>query len=195
MTMGIQPPFEAFYILAMRWHTVAAVRSIELVQRWVEFVHADDERALELPQSSLLHELQNILHQFGCISRYFFPARAAAIHTARALQLREAFEVTDDSPLADRELRNALEHFDERLDKYFSGHVVGQIIPDLVDYSPPESDVPLHVFKGFYVADLTFVLLGQAHAMQPIIAELVRLHHRLIDAEKAGMRLPQPRPQ
>ena len=176
----------------MQWHTDSAARSIHILERWLVLVNADDERALQLPKPALFHELQNILHQFGCLSRYFFPARTAPLHTARAKQLREAFEVTDDSPLADRELRNALEHFDERLDKYFSGHVVGQIIPDLVDYKQPESDVPLHVFKGFYVDDLTFVLLGQAHAMQPIIVELIRLHHLLLDADAAGMRLPRP---
>lgn len=192
MQPGIHPPFEAFYILAMQWHTVSAARSIETVQRWLAFVSADDERALELPKEALLHELQNILHQFGCISRYFFPARGTAIHADRAAQLRRAFGIPDDSPLADRALRNALEHFDERLDTYFSSPVVGQIIPDLVDYAAPQSDVPLHVFKGFYVEGLTFVLLGQSHEMRPIIDEVLRLHQLLIDCEENGLRLPRP---
>ncbi|WP_226019527.1 hypothetical protein [Novosphingobium sp. FKTRR1] len=191
MAAGIHPPFEAFYILAMQWHTESAARSIELLQRWLELVDADDERALALPKEALFQELQNILHQFGCISRYFFPARNASIHADRAMQLRQAFAVPADSPLADRELRNAIEHFDERLDKYLAGHLVGQIIPDHVGYSVPESEVPLHVFKGFYVENLTFVLLGQPHEMRPIIAELVRLHNLLIDCDNAGLRLPR----
>lgn len=179
----------------MQWHTSSAAQSIDVLQRWLKFVAADDARALDLPQEALFQELQNILHQFGCLSRYFFPARSTPLHIDRATRLREAFAVPADSPLADRELRNAVEHFDERLDKYLTGHVVGQIIANHVGYSVVESEVPLHVFKGFYVESLTFVLLGQPHEMRPIIAELVRLHNLLVDCEDAGFRLPRRHPQ
>lgn len=72
---GIHPPFEAFYIVSMKWHTTSAVRSIEVLQSWLKLVSAEDERALDLPKDILFQELQNILHQFGCISRGLF-ARA-----------------------------------------------------------------------------------------------------------------------
>ena len=66
---GIHPPFEAFYIEAMLWHTSSAGQSIEDVAQWLEHVRDDDERALELPKPALFVRLQNILHQAGCVSR------------------------------------------------------------------------------------------------------------------------------
>lgn len=193
MDPGIHPPFEAFYIEAMLWHTVSAGRSIEEIGRWLQFVADDDERALELPRDALFEMLQNILHQAGCISRYLFPSRKQLLHTARAEQLRHALGVAGDNPLADRGLRDALEHFDERLDHYLTGHIVGQIIPAVVDYEMPQSEVPLHVFKGFYLSTLTFVLLGVPHLMEPIIEEMQRIHNALIGCSTNGHRLPRMR--
>ncbi len=47
-----------------------------------------------------------------------------ALHKNRAEFLRQIFDVTESSPLYDKKLRNALEHFDERLDMYLEGGIV-----------------------------------------------------------------------
>lgn len=192
-TTGIYPPFEAFYIEAMLWHTSSAGQSIEDVAQWLEHVREDDERALELPKPALFERLQNILHQAGCVSRYVFPVgrQPKALHADRGARLREALAVADDSPLADRDLRNALEHFDERLDLYITDNQVGQFIPDHVGLEKPVSEVPLHIFKGFYISSLTFVLLGVEYPMEPIVNEMLRLHNLLIDCSEKGHRLPR----
>jgi len=192
-TTGIHPPFEAFYIEAMLWHTASAGQSIEDVSKWLRHVHDDDERALELPKNALFERLQNILHQAGCVSRYFFPVgqKVKPLHAERGARLREAFLVAADNPLADRDLRNAFEHFDERLDRYIADHQVGQFIPDHVGIDRPHSEVPLHVFKGFYVSTLTFTLLGVEYPMEPIVNEMLRIHKLLIDCSKNGHRLPR----
>jgi hypothetical protein len=195
MEPGIHPAFEAFYIEAMLWHTSSSQQSILEVAEWLQFVADDDERALELPKEELFEKLQNILHQAGCISRYLFPSRKKPVHTARASRLREAFKIAEDHPLANRALRDALEHFDERLDEYLTGHIVGQIIPDHVDYEMPESEVPLHIFKGFYMTTLTFVLLGVPYRMEPIVDAMQRLHNALLDRRDRGHRLPRPAPE
>jgi hypothetical protein len=184
---GIHPPFEAFYIEAMLWHTASAGQSIEDVSKWLRHVHDDDPRALDLSKGALFERLQNILHQAGCVSRYFFPVgqKVKPLHAERGARLREAFSIAEDNPLADRDLRNALEHFDERLDRYVADHQVGQFIPDHVDIDRPQSEVPLHVFKGFYVSSLTFVLLGVEYPMEPIVNEMLRIHNTLIDCSKS----------
>lgn len=190
---GIHPPFEAFYIEAMLWHTGSACQSIEDVSDWLRHVHKDDERALELPKAELFERLQNILHQAGCVSRYFFPVykKPKQLHVDRAARLREALKVAEDNPLADRRLRDSLEHFDERLDLYIAEHQVGQFIPDHVGTERPQSEVPLHVFKGFYVSTLTFALLGVEYPMEPIVNEMLRLHDMLVDCSENGHRLPR----
>lgn len=188
--VGIHPPYEALYIEAMLWHTSSAAQSIADLSAWLEYVYNDDERALKVPKTELFDHLQNILHQAGCISRYLFPSRTRPVHLQRAATLREAFDVKDNNPLANRGLRDALEHFDERLDRYLAVDRVGQFIPNHVGYEMPKSDVPLHIFKGFYIGQLTFVLLGEPYEMAHIVDELGRLHEVLIDSVKNGHRLP-----
>lgn len=190
---GIWPPYEAFYIESMYWHAASAKRSIKVVSDWLDLVKKDDERALELPRPLLFEHLQNILHQAGCISRYFFPGGRAPkpLHVARAARLRRAFGVADDNPLAERDLRNAIEHFDERLDTYLTENHVGEFVPEDVGYVPRESEVPLHIFKGFYTYPLIFVLLGQSYQMAPIVNEMLRVHKALEACAESGHRLPR----
>lgn len=193
---GIWPTNEAFYIESMLWHTASAQASIRVVNTWIELVRKDDERALELPRPVLFEQLQNILHQAGCLSRYFFPGGRAPkpIHLARAKQLRQAFGVDDKNPLAKRDLRNAIEHFDERLDDYLSNehNQVGEFIPEDLGYFPRESEVPLHIFKGFYTQPVIFVLLGESYEIAPIANEMLRIHEALQSCAENGYRLPRP---
>jgi hypothetical protein len=193
---GIWPPYEAFYIESMLWHTASAERSIKVVRDWLELIRNDDERALELPRPVLFEQLQNILHQAACISRYFFPAGRAPkpLHVARAGRLRQAFGVDDDNPLAERDLRNAIEHFDERLDEYLTENHIGEFVPEDVGYLPRKSEVPLHIFKGFYTHPLIFVLLGQSYEMAPIVNEMLRINKALQGCTEDGHRLLRPTP-
>ena len=164
---SIFPPYEAFYIDCLLWHTTSATRSNAEVGRWLELVRVDDPRTLDLPQAELFDRLQNIVQQAGAVSRYFWPApkKPAPVQTNRATRLREALQVDSTSPLHSRELRNALEHFDERLDVYLAQGQAGEFVPDHVDYEQPQSEVPLHIFKAFYTRPLVFVLLGRSVSM------------------------------
>lgn len=192
---GIWPPYEAFYIESMLWHTASAQASIHVVNTWIGLVRKDDERALELPRPVLFEQLQNILHQAGCLSRYFFPGGRTPkpIHLARAKRLREALGVEDDNPLAKRGLRNAIEHFDERLDEYLvnESNQSGEFIPEDVGYFPRESEVPLHIFKGFYTQPVIFVLLGEPYEIAPIANEMLRIHEALEACTERGYMLPR----
>jgi len=190
---GIWPPYEAFYIESMLWHAESAKRSIEIISDWLELVRKDDEKALELPQPVLFEQLQNVLHQAGCVSRYFFPGGRAPkpLHVARAARLRQSFAVDAGNPLAERDLRNDIEHFDERLDEYLTKNHVGKFVPEDVGYVPSESEVPLHIFKGFYTHPLIFVLLGKSYEMAPIVNEMLRIGDALRACAANGYRLPR----
>jgi hypothetical protein len=187
---GIHPPFEAFYIESMLWHASSAKHSIDIVNEWLEMVRNNDERAFNIDKSELFVLLQNILHQAGCISRYFFPTRQLPIHQNRAQRLKQALRVADENPLAKRDLRNAIEHFDERLDKYLVESQAGNFISEDVGYVQPESEIPLHIFKGFYTHPPIFVLLGTPYEMAPIMTEMVRINNELLQCSKHGYRLP-----
>jgi hypothetical protein len=68
----------------------------------------------------------------AALSRYFWPtttgnkkkqAEQLEMRRMRGEKLRDIFKVTDDSPLCNRDLRNAWEHFDEKLDTYLISYL------------------------------------------------------------------------
>ncbi|EGR3356063.1 hypothetical protein DMO00_24755, partial [Vibrio parahaemolyticus] len=79
---------------------------------------------------------------------------------------------------------------DEKLDCYLTQNHVGQFIPLDIAAEQPKSDVPLHIFRGFYINPRIFVLLGNKYELTPIVAELEFVHNQLSDCIKNGYRLP-----
>jgi hypothetical protein len=189
---GIWPPFEALYIESMLWHTKSAFYSISAIRDWLDAIRNHGLGRINTNESDLFNELQNILHQAGCVSRYFFPTGRAAkpLHTRRAEKLRESFNIKEDNPLSDRDLRNAIEHFDERLDQYLAENQIGNFFPTFIDYNIQQSDIPTHIFKGFYINPIIFSLLGKSYEMNPLIEEMLRVHNLLEQCLENGSRLP-----
>lgn len=111
------------------------------------------------------------------------------MHEKRALRLKQGVQITDKSPLFNRYLRNGLEHFDEKLDIYLAENIVGQFIPDYIDYVEPKNEVPTHIFKAFYTQPLVFVLLDRRYEMAPLVNEMLRVHAILQQCQSNGYRL------
>src|SRR5689334_18838746 len=107
---AIWPPYEAFYIQAMLFNSRAALASIDHVSANLEALSAG--KAID--SDELLNNLQNIVIHGAALSRYFWPVRKG--HEARAQFLKKCLGVAEDSPLKNRDLRNQIEHFDEKLD-------------------------------------------------------------------------------
>lgn len=186
---GIWAPYESFYIHAMLFNTRSAVASIQWVNAALEQLSSDesgDALAL-LDKRSMLCELQNIILQAAALSRYFWPVRQG--HEARAKQLRAAFDVADENPLKDRDLRNEIEHFDERLDSYLQTGIAGYIFPEFVGPFPKSDGVPTHIFRAYYVDAGLFELLGKCYEIEPLAREILRMHDRLLLADRNGGRL------
>ena len=72
-SIDIFPPYEAFYIESMMWHTKSALRSIKTIEEWVALIKQDSEAALQVNKEDVFNELQNIIQQSGAISRFLFP--------------------------------------------------------------------------------------------------------------------------
>ncbi len=186
---GIWAPYEAFYIQAMLFNTRSAVASIERVSNALEQVSRDTlGDALErLDRSALLSELQNVILQAAALSRYFWPTRQG--HETRAKQLRDALDVTEGSPLKNRDLRNEIEHFDEKLDAYLADGIAGCILSEFVGPLPESGGVPAHIFRAYYLDVGLFEMLGKRYELQPLANEIVRVHDRLVLADRGGGRL------
>lgn len=145
-----------------------------------------------IDQHSLIDELQNLILQAAALSRYFWPVRAG--HEARAAHLRAALGVGEDSPLRNRDLRNEIEHFDEKLDAYLADGITGHILPAYVGALSPSDGVPTHMFKAYYLDAGVFEMLGNRYDIKPIAEEIQRLHGLLLTFRTDGrLRIPPDR--
>lgn len=192
LALGIQAPYEAFYVHAMLFSTRSAVVSIETVSTILSEISEGrrGEKGGETDMDQILNQLQNIVAQGAALSRYFWPVRNA--HDARGSQLREAFEVTDDSALRVRWLRDAIEHFDERLDVYLcADSVAGVVTPQYVGNSIEADPIPSHFFRAYFVDTGIFRLLDEQYEIPPIADEIIRVNELLKTSFQLGGRLPK----
>jgi len=192
---GIWPPHEAFYIEGMLFCTISALGA-------AEDVHAALERSAEHAQSSsvwqesaiiILNGVQTLALQAAALSRYLWPARTKKLHLLRAARLRSGLGISEDSCLSNRGLRNALEHFDERLDEFCRTLVAGVILPTYVGSPGEQQEVPTHFFRAYYTDIGVFEILGERFEMAPILEEVEELHDRLLAAACNGSRIPYQR--
>mgnify|MGYP006145554677 CR=1 FL=1 len=186
--LPIWPPYEAFYIQSMLFNSSSAVRSILRLESIFAKLpeHPTTEDVDLLPTKIVLNELQNMVVQAASLSRYFWPVRAE--HKLRGRVLRECFAMTEASPLFNRDLRNAIEHFDERIDKYFSRGAFGYFFPEYVGARPDDDGVPGHFFRAYFVDTGEFRLLDEDFEMKPLADEVLFVQHHLELMDKEGGR-------
>ena len=106
---GISPVTEAFYIHSISY---SAERSLSAYDKFNSLILSNENSSYSVP---FMHEALG--HAAG-LSRFFWPSRNKKLHKNRGQKLRKSFSIDEHSPLKDRKIRDALEHFDERLD-YF----------------------------------------------------------------------------
>lgn len=183
---AIWPPFQVFYIQSMLFNSSSAVRSIARLESIFSNLpeQITQEDISQLPTKTILNELQNMVLQSAALSRYFWPVRKG--HEARAGRLREAFAMSETSPLFNRDLRNAIEHFDERLDHYLATGLVGYVFPEYVGAKPKEDGVPGHFFRAYFPDTGEFRLLNEEFKIPPLADELFFVHNHLTTVDQDG---------
>jgi hypothetical protein len=191
---GIHPPYEAFYIHSVMY---AADRCIESFERY------DASRAQGRPAPDQVSAVHEALGHAGAVSRFFWPSGAGPkrpkalreLASARAAKLRAAFQLTDASALKDRNLRDALEHFDERIDEYLLGSEAGQYTPvPRVGDSGALPNATDHVFKLVDPDRACFLILDHKFDFGGIRAEVALILQDAHYMDRHGARLrPVPR--
>ncbi len=185
----IWPPYEVFYIHSMLFNTQSAVNSIEILSVVMSYLDGSksEDSLNAIDTEDVLNHLQNIVVQGAALSRYFWPVRKE--YERRGDFLRRALGITDDNPLKSRDLRNSIEHFDEKLDQYFFAGIVGYVLPQYLGPLPTDNGVPSHIFRAYYIDIGQFELLGKRYEIEPIAKEIQRLHEALMKCDKEGGRL------
>jgi hypothetical protein len=163
---GINPYQEVFYIQSI---LTCAKLSMAAFNRYAASVIEEDDH-------DTFYHLQDALTQAAAISRYFWPSKNEGVQKLRAERLRQAFLMTETSPLKDRQIRNAMEHFDERLDKFLLSDPMGQIIPGpIVAPHHTVDEVVGSVFRLVDPWELIIVLFGEKYSFMPIYEEVERI--------------------
>jgi hypothetical protein len=189
----IWPPYEAFYIESMLFSTKAAIAAAETANYFLDRVeewYGQPEKH-EPNADLILDNIQVLVSCGAALSRYFWPACKKSPHKQRARRLREALGVQEPSPLRNRDLRNMIEHFDEKLDEFLQGGAVGHFVQAYIGNQPEDPEVPTHLFRAYYTEPAIFEVLGHRFEIKPIFQEIQRLHILLDNCSKNGSVLPR----
>ena len=173
---GIVPYSNVFYV-----HSIAysAGRAREA------FIRYDVGRATESSDVFIVSAVHEALFHAASLSRFFWPSKIGGrrgsnlrrLKEMRAQKLRDAFQLREDSPLKDRDLRDDLEHFDERLDLFLLSTLAGDFFPDpIVGRHTMADKQPRKVFKLVDPEASCFVLLGKKHFFAPVRNEVFRVY-------------------
>lgn len=174
--MEASDPQIRLYVQAMQFHAHNALYSLERKKEIIE----RNKTALRSAdcQLALFNEQQNILAQASAVSRYFWPSRRSS--EARGSALRECLSIAGGDPLYDRSLRNALEHYDERLDAFLSENGSQNYV---TEFYGNRSDLPADscFLKAFFVDQDVFYVLGEEYSFSPIILSIGELNTKITE--------------
>lgn len=186
---GILPTIEAFYIHSIIY---SASRCLDAFARY-ETLEKTQYNAVKL-----VSIVQEAVGHSAALSRYFWPSKRVRkkqpmlnkLGEKRGEKLRRAFGVDENSIFYNRDLRNAWEHFDERLDEYFLENDVGVFFPSSLLGKHSLADDPLgHIFKLLDVQENCLVLMGVKYYFAPIRNEVYRILEIASDFNAHGARL------
>ncbi len=172
---GVQPMHNPFYTFSVRYSAERAI--VAFMQYDYLLTQTDDA-------STLISEVQEAIVHVGALSRYFWPSpgghkkdkQQRNLRLKRGEYLKKLYKLTDNSPLADRELRNAWEHFDEKLDTYLLTQEAGYFFPTPIIGSHELADDPVgNIFKLLDPDAECLVLLGKKFFFSPLRKEVERL--------------------
>ena len=191
---GIWPPHEVFYIESILHSTAAALRAADEVREALDAGRRCDPSSQEWQECALtiVNSVQALIAHAAAVSRYFWPVRDKEPHLSRASRLKGSLGVAESSPLRSRDLRNHLEHLDERLDEFCRRLTAGVILPTYVGPKGSEPEVPTYVFRAYYTDVGVFEILGQRFEVQPVLDAIHALHNRLVYCTEHGGRLRNP---
>ncbi len=186
---GIIPYVEAFYIHSIIYSASRCLDSFERYDQLKEGGGSADE---------LISIVQEAVGHSAALSRYFWPSpqgrkkqpNLSTMKEKRGEKLRLVFQLDESSALYNRELRNAWEHFDERLDSYFLENDAGFFFPSCIFDDHSLADDPVgHIFKLLDIESECLVLLGQKYFFSPIRDAVRSVLEIALEADENGSRL------
>lgn len=178
----IHPFNEAFYIESLLNKTRSILNDVESLNKfWKNGIHHCKN------DNTILDTLQNIIGNVGAISRFFWPSKNNGYYKIRGEKLRKVYDVSDSSVLKNRDMRNHIEHFDEKLDDFLQEFTTGIVMPKYVG-PIDDFDDGRAIFRAYFYDQHIFKILNVEYEMQPIIVEISRIHEILLVQDENGSR-------
>ncbi|MCR4032490.1 MULTISPECIES: hypothetical protein [Flavobacterium] len=178
----IHPFNEVLYIESLLNKTRSILNDVESLNNfWKDGSHDcqyDD---------AILDTFQNIILNAGGISRFFWPSKNIGDYKIRAKKLREVYFVNDNSVLKNRDMRNLIEHFDEKLDDFLKESATWNVMPKYVGpmFFSYEATI---FFRAFIFDSYIFKIFNVEYEIKPIIEEIRRIHQILSLQQENGGR-------
>lgn len=186
----IWPPHEALYVNAMLFNTRRALKAAETIGAVIRNIEGSihDVGQLDLDTSACLDAVQSIALHAAALSKYFWPVGKR--YKARGEHLRRKLGVLDGGPLEDRNLRNQLEHLDEKLDDYFKEQAFsGCVFPEFFGPEPNRDGPRALFFRAYFINTGEFEVLGDKYPIPALVSEVARIHELLHQMDAQGGRL------
>ncbi|MGH6944454.1 MAG: hypothetical protein ACREH6_09570, partial [Geminicoccaceae bacterium] len=162
------------YMGELELQTEFALRCLKEVQERTD-AGTNDSFTLALAHAALVFA--------GHVSKLFFPARGKTRSRQRGELLRQELGVTEKCALANRRLRNHLEHFDEQLDNYVMTDRAVGFCPFFITPGMPGQvrtddgrEFEVHFLRGLDTSRLALVFLGEEVELRSLVADLTRVH-------------------
>jgi len=179
---AIHPFNEVFYIESLLNKTRSILNDVESLNDFWKNGNHDcqyDDLILDL--------FQNIILNVAGISRFFWPSNNTGNYKIRAEKLRDVYHVNNSSVLKNRNMRNHIEHFDEKLDDFLKEFTSGIIMPKYVGPIIYVDDARTF-FRAYFYDKQIFKMLNVEYEIKPIIAEINRIHEILLLQQERGDR-------
>jgi hypothetical protein len=178
----IHPFNEAYYIQALLTKTRSILNDVESLNDFWKNGNHDCQY-----DNVILDLFQNIILNVAGISRFFWPPNNKGNYKMRAAKLRDVYHVSDSSVLKNRDMRNYIEHFDEKLDDFLKEFISGIVMPQYVGPITYVDDVRIF-FRAYFYDKQIFKMLDVEYQIKPIIVEINRIHEILLLQQERGDR-------
>lgn len=163
-------------------YAIYAIDILDIVMSEFKLNKKDREK-----REYFLREIFRALHSFlthtSNISKIFWPVeqgKKQATRAARALHLKELLEMSDNDPIKNRDLRNHLEHYDERLDLWSETSLHKNMASDSIgDWGSIQGIRDEDVMRWYDPADKSFRFRGIRYDIHALFLAVVALHQKL----------------
>ena len=177
-----RPNFEELvFFQEVKTQCISALFALEQVdQKLDELQQSPKPGGTRLPNSEVFRALHSFLTHCANISRLLFPGQRRNNQTRRrGKMLCDALDVDENSPIADRSLRDHLEHYDERLDRWARRASKSATVSFATDNIHPKgmgANVrPESTFRTYLTDSKEFFFMGHTYELVPLATEVRKI--------------------